>query len=586
MRFATRTEDGDDDLAFVSHSVEPDGDEVRIETLRGREWLVAPVVLVREGVLNGGFLPFDEIKASVPGWNGRPITVPPAEGTEAATLAPDGRTSGHPIETNDAGEPEFVSANRRPFIEDMVSGHVQNVEARDDLPDDDGQMSARGLVGEAWLDVELLADMGEDAQAVVKRVAQGNTLDVSTGYFHRPIGRQGRHDGEQYERVQTDVMPDHLAMLPNETGACSWPDGCGVPRDPTANGVSDSVAAVANAAGVSPSVLVADGGTTHETMSRQTPAANAVDTIRRALGIESGDDADSCSCGHHAGNAVDVSSGDLVRWESSGGTAYGEVVEVRESEDAEPFGDEISGDAGPIGPPAALIAVYRPDGGEWEETDTRVAHRTDTDTLTKIESFPEANRATESSTNTTMKGDYDPEALAERTEFEAETLREWDESNLAALAETVEANDDGGDGDGGSDGDGGTATGNNDDGGNDDGDVREELDALRSEVEALRDERDAARREQILAHSELDEDDLDALTDEGVALETLADRLVPDDPAQAAQANAGPQGNRANYVAQGGAQAPTGGDEPDADEYAANVGALAAAEQAEQSGGD
>lgn len=219
---------------FATHNADPAGDEVRVETLRGREWLVAPVVLVREGVLNGGFLSYDEIQKSVPGWNGRPVTAPPAENTEAANLAPS-EPSGHPIDgKTENDEPRFVSANQPPFVEEMHVGMILDAEARTDLPTPGEEMSERGLVGEAWIDLEAAKNVGEFAVEAVERVVSGDELDVSTGYFHLPLDRQGRYNGESYEVEQVDLLPDHLALLPNERGACSWADGCGAPY-PAAN---------------------------------------------------------------------------------------------------------------------------------------------------------------------------------------------------------------------------------------------------------------------------------------------------------------------------------------------------------------
>jgi hypothetical protein len=39
---------------------------------------------------------------------------------------------------------------------------------------------------------------------------------------------QGEWNGETYEAVASNYVPDHLALLPGERGACSWEDGCGV----------------------------------------------------------------------------------------------------------------------------------------------------------------------------------------------------------------------------------------------------------------------------------------------------------------------------------------------------------------------
>jgi len=84
--------------------------------------------------------------------------------------------------------------------------------------------------------------------------------------------------------------------------------------------------------------------------------------------------------------------GDRVRWEASGGTAYGEV-EVIERDgviEAEPEGPEMEGTEDN---PAYGVRVY--DIGaedEWEATDTLTVHRADA--LTIIDEFPDSRSAT------------------------------------------------------------------------------------------------------------------------------------------------------------------------------------------------
>lgn len=57
-----------------------------------------------------------------------------------------------------------------------------------------------------------------------------NLLEVSTGYWHDGRQQAGSFDGEPYREVQRSLLSDHLAILPNERGACSVNDGCGTPR--------------------------------------------------------------------------------------------------------------------------------------------------------------------------------------------------------------------------------------------------------------------------------------------------------------------------------------------------------------------
>jgi hypothetical protein len=87
------------------------------------------------------------------------------------------------------------------------------------------------------------------------------------------------------------------------------------------------------------------------------------------------DDAESMA------DMTDLSEDDLVEWESSGGTAQGRIVDLRDEGDAD-YDDEIDGDV-TVSPPAALIEIVGMDDGEIVGQDTMVAHKPDT--LTVIE---------------------------------------------------------------------------------------------------------------------------------------------------------------------------------------------------------
>jgi len=475
------------------------GDAVRYETLRGSPYLVAPVVLVREGVLNGDYLDYSEIQSSVTGWNGRPITAPPE---------PD--ASGHP---RDDGE--FVSANSPDVREEMTIGEVLAVHADDD---------ERALKGEAWLSIESAKAVGDLAVETLRRIARGEQVEVSTGYFRRLTQSSGTHNGEEYENTQHDLMPDHLAMLPNEVGACSWEDGCGTPR----------VEAV----------------------------ANLLDT-------------------------ANVAQGDVVRWSAAGGTAYGRVRETVDEDGQIPASD-IVGDGGPINGPAALIEVYRPGEDGWEASGEMVGHKTDNDTLDVLDDgFPNAANATGltaylkrmvrtnssridptpanaagaklavnagGNTETTIMN-TDITSLAEETAFDLETLKEMSDERVATLSETV--NDDGSTDD--PPGDGGDDPEDGDDA---------EVEALRERVATLESQQEESEREQYLSllttHTEHTEETLGDL-DTG-ALETLADDLDTDATADTPVAGT-------NYAGRGGASEPVAnaGDEPETEEWLAGL---------------
>lgn len=168
---------------------------VRRATHAGREYLIAPVVAIRAGVLNGELALAEEIGKFPEAWNGIPVPL------------------GHPQQDG-----HYVSANT-PDIVATCPGRFWNAEFVGDR-----------LRGEIWLDVELSKHLGGDALAALKRIEQGKPVDVSTGYFRELEEMPGVLNGVEYAGVQRNMRPDHLALLLHELGACSWKDGCGVPR--------------------------------------------------------------------------------------------------------------------------------------------------------------------------------------------------------------------------------------------------------------------------------------------------------------------------------------------------------------------
>lgn len=180
------------DLLLVSNR----SGTVRHETLAGREYLVAPVVAIRAGILNGELVPLDEIGAFIEAWNGIPLPL------------------GHPM---NRGVP--VSANT-PELEASISvGRFWNAELVDDR-----------LRGEVWVDMAKAQALGGDALEVLKRLENNEGIEVSTAYFRDLEETPGQLNGQRYTGIQRNLRPDHLALLLHEIGACSWKDGCGVPR--------------------------------------------------------------------------------------------------------------------------------------------------------------------------------------------------------------------------------------------------------------------------------------------------------------------------------------------------------------------
>lgn len=174
--------------------------------LAGRDYLVSPVVMLVPGVLNGSkgplYYPHDEVATNVDAWNGMPLT------------------QYHP--TDDAGRP--ASGRHPAVIERHGLGTVFNAHIRQT----DG-----ALVGEGWFDVQEVqrkdANLPQHAR-LYPRLLTGKPIEVSTGLFtqNQPARPGAVYNGRPYAYVARNYKPDHLAILPDQTGACSVADGCGV----------------------------------------------------------------------------------------------------------------------------------------------------------------------------------------------------------------------------------------------------------------------------------------------------------------------------------------------------------------------
>lgn len=165
-------------------------------TLDGITYAVAPAVIVREMVLNGELLPEKDISAFVDSWNGRPVVLR------------------HPKRDGMA-----ISANRVSVLEVSGMGIVLNC-----------RMDGNRLIGELWLNVGKCNELGGDALTTLQRMERGEVVELSSAYFCDLEAIPGAFNGNAYTGIQRNLRPDHVALLPDEVGACSVRDGCGTPR--------------------------------------------------------------------------------------------------------------------------------------------------------------------------------------------------------------------------------------------------------------------------------------------------------------------------------------------------------------------
>lgn len=167
------------------------------KTLNGKSYLVAPVSMIVPGVLTGSkgslHYPQDMVARNAGRWENIPLTL------------------GHPSDplTN---TPQSASD---PGVVDRVGlGFVCN-----------DRFATGKHRAEAWFDEDATRRKAPDVYAALN---SGQRMEVSTGLFTQEEARDGTWNGRAYTHVVQGYQPDHLAILPNQRGACSVNDGCGL----------------------------------------------------------------------------------------------------------------------------------------------------------------------------------------------------------------------------------------------------------------------------------------------------------------------------------------------------------------------
>jgi predicted GNAT family acetyltransferase len=171
------------------------GSTVREESLNGRKHLVAPMTMIVPGVLpgsNGAILyPRSKINERPNRWNGMPIVV------------------NHP--EDELGKK--VSAREPEVIQKFGIGQVFNAKGGDKL------------TAEAWIDIEKTLAV---EPRIIEDLKSNKKIELSTGLYTKTFKRAGNHNGATYNQVLSEFDPDHLAILPDDRGACNLDDGCGL----------------------------------------------------------------------------------------------------------------------------------------------------------------------------------------------------------------------------------------------------------------------------------------------------------------------------------------------------------------------
>lgn len=164
------------------------------KTIDGVEHLVVPCIAIKEGVLNSIYYSADQINTFSQAWNGVPVPVY------------------HPKKGNN-----YVSANNVDIEETQNIGRVYNVNFI---------KKKKQLKCELWLNIEKADSLG--FSEVITSLESGEIMEVSTGMFQDTTPDSGEYNSKPYTHTAHGIRPDHIALLPDEVGACSVADGCGV----------------------------------------------------------------------------------------------------------------------------------------------------------------------------------------------------------------------------------------------------------------------------------------------------------------------------------------------------------------------
>ena len=182
---------------FVPVSVNTTG-KARTEKFQGRDYFVAPAVMMTEGVHTGSGGPVlysnKFLKKDPEAWDHKPIVVyhPKRDGRYVS-----------------AGDPDILNNSGVGFL----------LRTRFDS-------NKRGWKTECWFDKNQTKKVDP---RVYSNLENGKVTEVSTGMFLRCAKKKGEWNGQKYSyEALRSRANDHLAILPDQKGACSVDKGAGL----------------------------------------------------------------------------------------------------------------------------------------------------------------------------------------------------------------------------------------------------------------------------------------------------------------------------------------------------------------------
>lgn len=169
---------------------------VRNDRLADKDYLVVPMIMLTEGVHIGSEGPYYYPKAEnakrVELWNMKPVVV----------YHPDGPT-----------------ACTQEVLNTRQIGVIMNAKA---------ERKGERVKAEAWLDE---ARVKKVDNRILEAIRNEEMLELSTGLFADSDEEPGEWNEEEYNGTLHNYGPDHLAILPDQVGACSVEDGAGFYRN-------------------------------------------------------------------------------------------------------------------------------------------------------------------------------------------------------------------------------------------------------------------------------------------------------------------------------------------------------------------
>jgi hypothetical protein len=113
-------------------------------------------------------------------------------------------------------------------------GYLYNAEV---IGEDDEKPRIRVMMR---LDIALL-QLHEDGQEIIERFDRGEMMELSTGYYLKNwLYQKGTFNEKDFAGIQIDIIPDHLALLPNAKGAYGIRDGGGANRSNEGDPMKDN----------------------------------------------------------------------------------------------------------------------------------------------------------------------------------------------------------------------------------------------------------------------------------------------------------------------------------------------------------